>query len=854
MLDDAGFRDVTAAAQNLADPSPMSDSRADSRTAIKAELAGRLCFDDEGVFRRLVTERVADDFVTDCFSKFIQDSTYAAHWKMLRDIVARAEAAGQKNEKAMYQHLEPMLNYIGDYQWDDFKWCPGGIPRRFVCTSEKELSSEVHTLGFPSVKPDISLLDAKRLQSIQGKGRTSRRGRNDIIPRGGVIVQVSLRSNRSLPRAADYARLHMAARPFQLFSVGLLIYGLKFCVAIFDRTGATFSPEGSLDNTEGLKLFMRVVRCFTVTMTDEDLGRDPTTELVPLTHPALLDLQAEARSLGITVHDNFPTFTVSLGDGTNNRWITVAMIWSSLSLLGRGTTVWLVKRLQNVLPQGSVRIMKTAWRSNRRIAEADIYKSLQSAQNYHSHPCVAQFDAGGDVRFQNSGISVSTLRRTILGLPQDSLQEDKILHRVFLSTVGRPVWEYEREELLIRGIKAAIQGHKFFCEQGTLHRDISAGNVLLAVDPQPGCEGFITDLDYAAVSDKSPSAKTPRMSAWRPDYLIINEVRDDLESFLWVFCYAVMRHYTIQYPSDDVARKEFSDTFGRLKLTNILRSRYSCDPIRSMWRFDQGVSPQLLTWFEHQMDLTMDRSTGVFHWRTGFNFTHEVLSERMDTALSAVLNVHSSSTVLMPVSCSTLSRAPHVIQTPRGRAVQIPLASFLHNVLPPLQPGLDPMKVVNTLLRARKQSSAGNAITRDGRWRGFPQDPSKAECPEDISFRPLRNVSRGITRAAGLKKDPMSFHHNPTPRMLSDRRDISSLPDVYFLNSDEQTPNWRNIAVLGELKKAATFDDIEDVCTPVYLPPRLMVLICFRIYARLHGVWKDACTQILDVALYSRPE
>ncbi|KAJ3552165.1 hypothetical protein NM688_g4296 [Phlebia brevispora] len=184
---------------------------------------------------------------------------------------------------------------------------------------------------------------------------------------------------------------------------------------------------------------------------------------------------------------------------------------------------------------------------------------------------------------------------------------------------------------------------------------------------------------------------------------------------------------------------------------------------------------------------------------------------------------YSPSAVQMIVSYPTLSKASHVIQTPHGRAVQIPLASFLHNVLPPLQPGLDPMKVVYTLLRTRKRSYAGNAITRKGRWRGFPQDLSKAECPKDISFRSLRNVSRGITRAAGLKKDSMSLHHNPTPRMLSESRDISSLPDVYFSNSEEKTHNWHDIAVLGELKKAATINDIEDnICKVTWSMERCM--------------------------------
>lgn len=41
-------------------------------------------------------------------------------------------------------------------------------------------------------------------------------------------------------------------------------------------------------------------------------------------------------------------------------------------------------------------------------------------------------------------------------------------------------------------------GHEKLCQQGILHRDISAGNILLAVGvAEEGKEGFITDLEFA---------------------------------------------------------------------------------------------------------------------------------------------------------------------------------------------------------------------------------------------------------------------------------------------------------------------------------------------------------------------
>lgn len=61
--------------------------------------------------------------------------------------------------------------------------------------------------------------------------------------------------------AADYAQLHLSSRPFQLFSVGLLIFGRKFMVGIFDRDGVSLSPISDVcDGGEGFKTFIKVVR------------------------------------------------------------------------------------------------------------------------------------------------------------------------------------------------------------------------------------------------------------------------------------------------------------------------------------------------------------------------------------------------------------------------------------------------------------------------------------------------------------------------------------------------------------------------------------------------------------------
>jgi hypothetical protein len=316
-------------------------------------------------------------------------------------------------------------------------------------------------------------------------------------------------------QAADYARLHLSARPFQLFSVALLIFGSEFCVAIFDRAGALFSPIH--DMWEDTEIFIRVIRSLTCHLSPVELGQDPTVTTLPDQQHEIW--RNQTKDLGREAPKDFPTFVITMGGLSSPSWHTIGLpIWTSVSLLGRGTSVWLVRENG----AGPVLVLKNTWRSASRISESMIYGSIHG-----NHPALAELHQGQDVLFpgEQRYITARNLRSLALG---DEIDGDVFLHRLLFKSRGRPLWEYRSEKELLQGIRAALSGtcrlyyrsllwmtslrpaHEFLCDQGILHRDVSAGNIMLPAEtpPEAGAEGFLMDLEFARIKRSSLGTRT----------------------------------------------------------------------------------------------------------------------------------------------------------------------------------------------------------------------------------------------------------------------------------------------------------------------------------------------------------
>jgi hypothetical protein len=342
-----------------------------------------------------------------------------------------------------------LFNFISDFGH------LGAKLRKFQKTNGMLKADEPHTFGFPSCSPDFTIsphgVDASRSKLWRDRDAF---GEVKPLKKQGPKPTIAGTIPPIVTQSADYARLFMSARPLMLFCVGILIFGTEFCVGIFDRDGVTFSPAYNM--FQDAETFIRVVRSLACNLSIQELGFDPTVRV-------LTDMEAQKLTGN---SGGYPHAVVPSGGNDRRKWCTVGPpIWTSLSFLGRGTNVWLVREYvdgidQEPLLQGNDMIMKTAWRNSARTPESDIYMSIDQPPEG-----LAMFECGGDVKFDGYPITVQNLRSDpVRNFPPEGNfnPPTPILHRLILGTVGRPLWEYTSDRDLLAGFRDALLGECSF--------------------------------------------------------------------------------------------------------------------------------------------------------------------------------------------------------------------------------------------------------------------------------------------------------------------------------------------------------------------------------------------------------
>jgi hypothetical protein len=205
----------------------------------------------------------------------------------------------------------------------NFQDSSDSLPKHsFESTDLTVLKSDLSTWEFPKGKPDFSLFECSSSTAIASKSKRvlwrQTRGFCEVKPtlRQRPKSQDPKVVKQLVCQAADYTRLHLSARPFQLFSVGLLIFGSEFCVAIFDRAGVLFSLI--YDMWEDTEIFIRVIRSLTCHLSSVELGQDPTVTILPDQQHEIW--RNQTKDLSREAPKNFPTFVITIGGPCSPSW------------------------------------------------------------------------------------------------------------------------------------------------------------------------------------------------------------------------------------------------------------------------------------------------------------------------------------------------------------------------------------------------------------------------------------------------------------------------------------------------------------------------------------------------------
>ena len=247
---------------------------------------------------------------------------------------------------------------------------------------------------------------------------------------------------------ADTARLHLAARPFMRFSVGLPVCGPIFNLTIFDRVGGVVCEDYNV--IKDLETFIRIIHRLGRDLDGYHLGLERTT--VPL------------HTFGSW--KQFPEFRVTVG---GMEYATQGLpLRQSTDLIDRGTSVWVIVLEVDAkeFSKGKARtfILKNARRGCARLAESTIYKMIYGATGEPTSRLtnldgVAKFVGGGDIydpQQPNEMVKVSSHRKGFGGPINEN--DDPILHPLVLASRGRKLYEFTTFSQLMRAAKKMSSG------------------------------------------------------------------------------------------------------------------------------------------------------------------------------------------------------------------------------------------------------------------------------------------------------------------------------------------------------------------------------------------------------------
>ncbi|EJF57506.1 hypothetical protein DICSQDRAFT_183127 [Dichomitus squalens LYAD-421 SS1] len=350
----------------------------------------------------------------------------------------------------------------------------------------------------------------------------------------------------------------------RLFHYTVIFFGHYARVIRFDRSGVVASDKINYakDGSRLTEFLVRYCR-----MKETNRGHDPSATRIERADDLFDELKKHGKKaaaespegyipqlFNATLDESWPWWKLDVLDEGTDTWQSFAVgkpHFLSDGVVGRGTRGYIAVPLSDSgEPTGSFVYLKDAWRVNHPGMEKEghVLGVLNKAKVRYVPTVVCH----GDLPNQDTLSYNNWAQYHPDEAPEQCPLKAHQHYRVVETEVGKPLSQFINGRELVTAIYCGVIAHKEACAAGYIHRDISAGNILLYQDTTGQWVGLLNDweLSKAYVSGKPEEGNRQfdRTGTWQftsvhalIDYAKVIAIPDDLESFFHVMLYFAIR-------------------------------------------------------------------------------------------------------------------------------------------------------------------------------------------------------------------------------------------------------------------------------------------------------------------------
>ncbi|TFK46335.1 hypothetical protein OE88DRAFT_930885 [Heliocybe sulcata] len=406
--------------------------------------------------------------------------------------------------------------------------------------------------GGPKLSPDLMVIKEGESSDHWGTSRAfiEVKRSDDADPYPNANCKLTLENMEIWNQIQEYAAVALNLKP-RCFLFAASIFGSNARLFRWDRSVVLVSSAFNYKKQpKPLYQFLHCVSQYA------DGGYDPSVLKRSGSLRLFWDRYGEAKKAGLipefqsVIPGNYPedeSVLLQVPGRTSKDPTEVYLtmgppLFVSRSLVGRGTRVWLATLADGSSPDFV--IIKDTWRDANRVAEGEIYQSIEGI------PGVARLGRAVDLGRGDQSDVHTTIAKAVnehYGAPRFV---QRIHYRSIILSIGRPLDLFRSTRELTEAMRSALGGLSHMAESKIIHRDISVNNIMISTDPaaKKDAKGFVIDPELAAVPGKTDDRSyitgtfqflaIERLMGQPGDH----EQYHDLESVYWVLLWVVLRH------------------------------------------------------------------------------------------------------------------------------------------------------------------------------------------------------------------------------------------------------------------------------------------------------------------------